>query len=346
MIAIETAMDRAMKRRTVRAAIVATYLLMGCWASVPAFAEPLQKLSVIVFPGGFNWPIWVAQERGEFAKGGIEVTLTNTPNSVFQLTNLIDGKFDIAVTAIDNVIAYAEGQGEVPLAAVPDLFAFMGGDNGLLSLASVPEVKTYADLKGRTLSVDAMTTGYAFVLFDMLRRHGLNRGDYRVEKAGGVLARWQALQARQHDATMLLTPFDLLARAAGFNILDYAIDVYDHYQGSVGATRRAYARDHAASLIAYIRGYLAGLAWLRDPGNAEAAVGILRKNLPQMSPSLAQQSYAVLVGPRGFAPRAQIDLAGVGTALELRSRYGEPRIALTDPAKYYDPQYYQAALSN
>src|SRR5439155_13898150 len=30
-------------------------------------------LSVIVFPGGFNWPIWAAQEQGYFARGGVEV---------------------------------------------------------------------------------------------------------------------------------------------------------------------------------------------------------------------------------------------------------------------------------
>ena len=136
---------------------------------------------------------------------------------------------------------------------------------------------------------------------------------------------------------MLLTPFDLLAKAAGFNVLAYAIDVYGHYQGPVGATRRANARDHRTALIGYIRGYLAGLDWLFDPGNAEAAAALLRKNLPQMSPSLAQPSYSV---------RAQIDLAGVRTVLELRRRYGKPRRVLADPAKYYDPQYYQAALSN
>src|SRR5215469_335612 len=332
-----------------RGALAITLLLIACWAWVlwllPASAQSLQTVSVIVFPGGFNWPIWVAQEHGYFAKSGVEVTLTNTPNSVFQVTNLMEGKFEIAVTAIDNVIAYVEGQGEVPLAG-PDLFAFMGGDNGLLSLTSVPEVKSYADLKGRTLSVDAMTTGYAFVLFDMLHRHGLNPGDYRVEKAGGVLARWQALQARRHDATMLLTPFDLLAKAAGFNVLEYAIDVYGHYQGLVGATRRAYARDHPSALIGYIRGYLAGLAWLYDPHNGEAATALLRNYTPQMSPSLAQQSYAALDNPRGFAPRAQIDLAGVRTVLDLRSRYGEPRRVLADPARYYDPQYYQAALTD
>jgi ABC-type nitrate/sulfonate/bicarbonate transport system substrate-binding protein len=88
---------------------VTAHVLFAWWTWVlsllPAAAQSLQTLSVIVFPGGFNWPIWVAQEYGYFAKSGVAVTLTNTPNSVFQLTNLIDGKFDIAVTAIDNVIA-------------------------------------------------------------------------------------------------------------------------------------------------------------------------------------------------------------------------------------------------
>jgi ABC-type nitrate/sulfonate/bicarbonate transport system substrate-binding protein len=310
-----------------------------------ATAQNLSPVSVIVFPGGFNWPIWVAQEQNYFAKGGIEVKLTPTPGSVFQLTNLIEGKFDIGMTAIDNVIAYMEGQGEAPVATTPDIFAFMGGDNGLLSLAVVPDVKTYSDLKGRTLSVDAMTTGYAFVLFDLLRRNGLDMGDYKVEKAGGVLARWEALKEKKHDGTMLLAPFDILAKSAGFNILQYAIDVYGHYQGLVGAARRGWAKDNAPKLDGYIRGYLAGLAWLSDPANKEAAIAVLRKNLPQMSPELAAQSYGVLINPRGFSPRAQIDLDGVKTVLELRSRYGEPKKALGDPAKYYDPQYYEAALS-
>src|SRR3954471_6470677 len=111
-----------------------------------AAAQSLEPVSVIVFPGGFNWPIWVAQEKGYFAKRGIEVKLTPTPNSVFQLTNLIEGKFDIGVTAIDNVIAYMEGQGEASVSSQPDLVVFMGGDNGLLSLAVLPEIKTYQDL--------------------------------------------------------------------------------------------------------------------------------------------------------------------------------------------------------
>src|SRR5438105_2616489 len=131
--------------------------LAGCAAPPPA---PPKTVNLIVFPGGFNWPIWVAQEKGLFATNKVAVKITPTPNSVFQLTNLIDGKFDIAMTAIDNLVAYDEGQGEAPVSTQPDLIAFMGGDSGFLSLVTVPEVKTYADLKGKELSVDARTTGY------------------------------------------------------------------------------------------------------------------------------------------------------------------------------------------
>jgi ABC-type nitrate/sulfonate/bicarbonate transport system substrate-binding protein len=176
---------------------VALTLLVGAPGSL---AQNLEPVSVIVFPGGFNWPIWAAEEKGYFAKGGIEVRLTPTPGSVFQLTGLIEGKFDIAETAIDNVIAYMEGQGEASVSVKPDLFVFMGGDSGLLSLTVLPEIKTYADLKGKTLSVDAMTTGYAFVLFDLLKRNGLSSGDYNLVRAGGVLERWEGLRNRRHAA--------------------------------------------------------------------------------------------------------------------------------------------------
>ncbi len=306
-------------------------------------ASELQPVSVIVFPGGFNWPIWVAQEKGYFAKGGIEVALTPTPNSVFQLTGLIDGRFDIAMTAIDNVIAYMEGQGEAKTESPPDLIVFMGGDNGFLSVVGVPGVKTVADLKGRTVSVDALTTGYAFVLLDLLKRGGLKPGDFKIEKAGGVLARWEALKEKKHDATMLITPFDIFAKLAGSNVLQYAIDMYGHYQGLTGAARREWAAKNPALVESYIRGYIAGVDFLRAPANKDAAVAILRKNLPQMAEQVALQCHAVMTGPAGFTPKAELDIEGVRRVLALRSEYGEPKKTMTDPTKYYRPDYYRAA---
>ena len=324
---------------------MALALATGGLATMPAptGAQALDTFSVIVFPGGFNWPIWVAQDKGSFAKGGLEVKLTPTPSSAFQLSNLIDGKFDIGHTAIDNVVAYMEGQGEAKVETKPDLVVFMGGDNGFLSLVTQPDVKSYNDLKGKTVSVDAMTTGYAFVLFDLLKRNGLTTADYKVERAGGVMGRWQALQETKHAGTMLISPFDILAKDKGFNVLQYAIDLYGSYQGLVGATRREWAQNNPKQLEAYVRGYLAGLNYLYDPKNKDEVIGILRKNQQQMSSQLASQTYDLLVGPKGFSRTAEVDVAGVRKVLELRSEYGQPEKALTDPLRYYDPQFYEAA---
>jgi ABC-type nitrate/sulfonate/bicarbonate transport system substrate-binding protein len=325
-----------------RALILIALFLGGCATQAPA---PPKAVNLIVFPGGFNWPIWVAQEKGFFARNGIEVKVTPTPNSVFQLTNLIAGKFDIAMTAIDNLIAYREGQGEEPVLG-PDLIAFMGGDNGFLRLVAVPEVQSYADLKGKTVSVDARTTGYAFVLFEMLERGGLQLDrDYNVVRAGGVLQRFLALMEKKHQATLLLSPFELQAEAKGFKRLGNAIDVLGHYQGLVGGARKSWADANREAVIGYIRAFSEAVDWLYDPRNKDEAIAIFRKNLPNVPEQGAQGAYSVLLAPSGgFQKKAQIDMEGVRTALRLRSKYGQPQKTLTDPGRYYDDSFYRAAM--
>jgi ABC-type nitrate/sulfonate/bicarbonate transport system substrate-binding protein len=330
--------------RTVATLIAAALaMLLGSCTSAPP-ARP-KAVSVIVFPGGFNWPIWVAQEKGLFERNGIEVKVTPTPSSVFQLTNLIDGKFDIAMTAIDNLIAYREGQGEVPKPG-PDLFAFMGCDNGFLRLVTVPEVKTFADLKGKELSVDALTTGYAFVLLEILERNGLQKDrDYQTPAAGGVLQRFQALMEKKHAGTLLLSPFEVQAEARGFNRLANAIDVLGRYQGLVGGARKAWAEQNRDAVVGYIRAFSDAVDWLYDPRNKDEAIAIFLKNLPSASPQAAQTAYKVLLSPTdGFQKKAKIDMEGVKTVLALRTKYGKPHKELTDPTLYYDPSFYDAAM--
>ena len=70
--------------RTIRffAGLIAL-LIASCAIAQPA---PPKTVNLIVFPGGFNWPIWVAQEKGLFAKNGIEVRLTPTVSSVSRIS--------------------------------------------------------------------------------------------------------------------------------------------------------------------------------------------------------------------------------------------------------------------
>ncbi|HEY8613508.1 MAG TPA: ABC transporter substrate-binding protein [Roseomonas sp.] len=321
---------------------------LGAALAAPAIrarAQALRPIELITFPGGFNWPIWAAMEKGFFARHGVAVNLTPTPNSVFQLTNLISGRFDMAVTAIDNVIAYTEGQGEASVQGTPDLVVVMGGDNGFLKLVTVPEVASFADLRGKDLSVDALTTGYAFVLRKLVELGGLKQEEVNYVRAGGVLQRFEALLEKRHAGTVLISPFEVLAEARGFRTLTDAAQMLGRYQGLVGATRRSWAEGHRAEMIGYIRGTVDALGWLYDPANRAEALTIIRKNVPNMSEQVAEASYRVLLHPaNGFERRAAIDVEGIRTVLSLRTQFGPGGPALTDPMKYLDLRYYREAV--
>ena len=297
----------------------------------------LPAVTVNVFPGGFNWGVYVAQDKGFFAEAGIAVEVQGTPNSVTQMTDFSLSRFDIAMTAVDNIVAYVEGQGEAPIGPQRDFMAVMGSDSGFLSLVASPTVAAIEDLAGKTLSVDAMTTGYAFVLYEIMRRHGLDkdRGDYEVVRAGGMVQRWTGLREGKHAATLLSAPYNIIAKNAGFTELVKATDVIGPYQGNVAAVRRPWAQENRSKVDAYIRAYRRAIAWLYEADNRSEAISILRHHLPQMPPEIAEASHRELLDPAGgFFKTCEIDRTGLDCVLELRGRYGLPRKQLSDPAKY------------
>ena len=306
---------------------------------------PHQDLAVVtvnVFPGGFNWGLYVGRDKGFFAEHGITIEMQGTPNSVTQMTDLSQGKFDIAMTAVDNIVAYVEGQGEAAIGPQSDFMAVMGSDSGFLSLVTSPSITAIEGLASKTLSVDAMTTGYAFVLYEIMRRNGLDqaKGDYGIVRAGGMVQRWNALAGGQHAATLLSAPYNIIAKNAGFTELAKATDVIGPYQGNVAAVRRSWARQNRPKVLGFIKAYRRSIAWLYEPVNRAEAIEILRRALPQMTGEIAQASYAELLDPaRGFFRHCDIDRAGLACVLQLRSRYGLPSRSLNDPERYCDLSY-------
>ena len=304
----------------------------------------MQTLRLVVFPGGFNWPVWVAQGRGFFEREGLRVDVTPTPGSVFQLSGLVEGRFDVAITLIDNVIAYRNGQGEAPVVG-PDLFAFMASDTRVLpTLVTQPAIRRYADLKGQTLSVDALTTGYAFVLLAMLEQGGLARSDFRLDSIGGAEQRYRAMQEGRHAGCLLNSPFERLLESQGLNLLDNAGDVVGRYQGQVGAARRAWAEAHPEALVGFIRAFLSAVEWLYDEANRDAAFALFREHVPGAAEDAPAVAARVLFdAQRGFPRDGAIDPAALAKVLELRRRYGVPSRELGTPADYYDPRYLKRA---
>jgi ABC-type nitrate/sulfonate/bicarbonate transport system substrate-binding protein len=320
------------------AVVTAAVLLTSAMATA-------QTIKVVAFASASNWPYWVAQEKGFFKKEGVEASLEITPNSVEMARNLNGGRYDLALTSIDNIVAYNEGQGEADLGGPTNFAALFGVDNGLLSLMAAPEVTSFADLKGKTLSVDALTTGFAFVLRELLARNSIAQNDVKMVRVGGGAQRLEALLKKEQDATILNTPLDLVAEARGFKRLARVRDVLGAYQGFVGAGRRDNADQKRKDLEAFIRAFHHAVAWLGDPANKEDAIALLMARMKGMERPGAERAYQVLLDPKeGIYRDLKIDREGVRTVLSLRSKYGEPRKELSDPGRYIDESYLANAL--
>lgn len=326
--------------RLVRSAAMAAATAVALAFGAGAHAQT--KIGMIGFGGASNLPVWLAIDNGLFRKEGLDVTIAVTRNSEEQFKDMMAGKYQIASTAIDNVIAYTEGQGPVKYDNF-DMFVFMGVHSGLNSVVSTGDIKTIRDFKGKTLGVDALATGYAFVLFDVLEKNGLLLDrDYKVVAVGGGQAREKALIEGRIAGAVLSAPSDLRVKAAGGNILADAAAQLGGYQGSAYAARRAWAKDHEKEIVSFIKAVTAAhdVIFTQKP----VAIAALKKRIRNLDDKNAEIIYGSLTtGAGGLNRKAEINEAGVATVLKLRGKYAEPKKTLTDSRKYYDLTYYRKA---
>ncbi len=306
-------------------------------AAPHALAQETTKLTVIVFPGMANLPVLAAISKGFFAKRKLEIDLKPTPNSDELRNGLAEGRYQIAHAGIDNSVALVEN-------AKSDSIIFIGGDSAFNSLIAQADIKSIADLKGKTVGVDAVNTAYAFQLYAMLKQKGLNKGDYTVKPIGGSLGRLNTIKSdKTIAATMLNVPFSLIAVQAGLKDLGTAVKALGPYQGTGGFVLRSWAQKNPDVMMRYTQAYIEGLRWAVDRKNKDEATALLVEKI-KLSPDIAAQAYAVLSNPvDGFAKDAKFDLAGFKNVLKLRvdSEGG----TLAAPEKYYDLTYYKKALA-
>ncbi len=305
----------------------------------------MPTVELIAFPGAQNLPIFAALEQGLFDKAGITLNMSTTPNSAYQAENLANGKFHIAGTAFDNVVAYVEGQGAVKIEPVPDFFAFMGATQIELAFIAQPDIKTYADVKGKVLAMDALYTGFAFVLYEMLAKAGLKKSDYKIEPVGATPVRWESVKAGKHAGTMTIEPFTSIARGQGFTVLDTSTKHYADYQGQAYVASRKWAAASPEALKGFIKGYLGGLAWTLAPENRQAATELLLSKMPEIQPRVAGAVMDSLLSPKsGLTPKAAMLPAGIDVVLDLRTRFGGGSTKLDQHARYVDLSYYKAVV--
>jgi ABC-type nitrate/sulfonate/bicarbonate transport system substrate-binding protein len=318
-----------------REAIIGAAVTAGA-AILSGRASAETRLTIMVFPGLSNLPLFAAQQRGFFAKRDLAVEIKYAPNSDEQRAGLADGRFQIVHSAADNAVALVE-------AAKVDAAIFIGGDDSFNHLFVAPGITSYADIKGKTVLVDAPNTAYAFQLYAMLKQHGLAKGDYTVKSVGGTTARLKGLQDGTGVAAMMSPPFSIRGAREGLKDMGSAVQALGAYQAGSGFVLRSWAQANQETLLRYLQAYIEGLRWALDPANKDAAIRLYvdHLHLPQ---DIAAQSYDIVARPAGgLAVDGAFDMDGFRNVLKLRAEFeGGPPLM---PEKYLDLTYYRKALA-
>lgn len=303
-------------------------------SGAPVVASAQTKLTVMVFQGINNLPLFAAQANGFFAKRGLEIDLKFSPNSEELRRGLAEGRLQIVHAASDNAVAMVE-------VANVDAVIVIGGDNGMNSLIAQPDVVSVADLRGKTVGVDAPNTAFAFQLYEILRQNGLNKEDYVVKSVGATARRFEAMQQdKTLSATMLYPPFSISAADAGLKNLGEAIKVIGPYQAFSGFVLRSWASANEETLVRYLAAYIEGQRFVLDPRNMAETVQLIADNL-KTTEDVALGSYEALRS--GLAKDAALDMEGFRNVLALRARFSGK--APQAPETYLDLSYYQKALA-
>ncbi len=305
-----------------------------------AAQNPMPMIRVIGLGGLL--PIAVARAHGTFAKYGVEVAAETAPNSDVLRSSLADGRADIAYGAVDNAVAMVESR-------AADVVIVLGGEGGTLNeLIAQPGIASIADLRGRTLLVDAPNTAYALQLKKILLANGILPGrDCELKPIGGTPQRLAAMREhKDYAATMLAPPSSVVAKHEGFVSLGSVQMLIGAYQGIGAFVRRQWARDHADTLERYLAGYLEAHRWLMDPANRDEVIELFAKDA-RVPREIAAEIYQLNIRtPGGYAKDARFDLGGFRNVLELRAKVeGQWGGAPPAPETYYDETYYRAALS-
>jgi ABC-type nitrate/sulfonate/bicarbonate transport system substrate-binding protein len=280
-----------------------------------------------------NWPMWVANAKGFFSDEGLDVQLTVTGESEHQL-DMVDAKeLDIFHQAADHFVREIEdGKNYVVIHTITR------AANDLLVR---PEYKTYEDLRGKTIALDNLQTGYWLMYKKVLQKYGLQPGDYNLAAdSGGPANRIKAVRENRAQFTYMNAPESVQAALEGFPILTNLSEHFPEFPASSIGARRDWAEANRATVVAYLRGYIRATEWLLDPANRDEAIRIAagigheQESLPGSLDTFVKNGmvrYGTL-SPEGFRQVGELLVEGgvIKSAGPMQ--------------KYADPSYQQAAM--
>lgn len=327
-------------RRVLSLCGVLSIILFAAGLALHGQQPALQKVRVVSIPAR-PLPVSVAMMQGSFARYGLAVQDEVAPSSDKLRGMMAADEADIAHVSVDNAVAMVD-------TGAADVVVVLGGETTLNELIAQPEIHSLAELRGKTLSVDATNTAYALQLRKMLRSVGLEAGrDYQMQPIGASPLRLKALhENREYAATVLGPPASLAAKHDGFVSLGPVEKFVGPSQSASAFVKRSWAQSHSDTLIRYLAAYVEGQRWLLDAANKAQVIELLQKEFKLPSPVAAEMYAGSMQGRAGYQKDARFDVNGFKNVLKLRAEIeGPPGAKSPAPEKYYDLSYYRKALA-
>ncbi|MEY2682428.1 MAG: ABC transporter permease [Betaproteobacteria bacterium] len=189
-----------------RSSLFKTAVLTAFCASVAVSAHAQETKLALGMSGwtGFA-PLTLADKAGIFKKHGLDVEIKMIPQKDRHLA-LASKSIQCAATTVETHVAWnANG---VPIVQIFQLDKSFGADG----IAVRANINKFADLKGKTISVDAPGTAPYFGLAWMLSKNGMSMKDVKTVTMSPQAAA-QAFVTGQNDAAMTYEPFLSTVRA-------------------------------------------------------------------------------------------------------------------------------------
>ena len=331
-------------------------------AATPLTAKaPAQPVTLQI--GGFSASpvIAMAQRHGFFADEKLTVVENRTPSSPVIFQKLRDGEWPVILTQIDNVFNYRLNPSN-PLGGTFEPVAFFGTDWGNGASLMARPGYTADSIRGRNIIVDSPNSGFAFVLYGILRNAGLEKGvDYNVVVTGGTPGRYADLvkgytvkgtDTIRVAATILNAGYQFRAASAGMQTLGQIPDAASPFMGGSGVALRGWLDANPGVATRFIRAYAGAQAYVLDPANKAEVLAWLTADAAGNT-VVAEGTYGVLTTPGdGLIPDATIDAKGLLGTATLRNSFGgfdTPQNLdwLATPASgVYDLRYWHAATED
>jgi ABC-type nitrate/sulfonate/bicarbonate transport system substrate-binding protein len=212
-----------------------------------AQTEPLTEVQYVTGTASTGeWVTYVAERQGFFKAEGLHVNINyaGAPPAITQA--VATNAADFGHNGCDSwIVAVVHG---LPVKMIGTMFAVNS-----FSLLVSPDVKTWADLKGKTVMLGTKQDITAIVLAQLAAPHGLKLDDFSIAIGGNSTARYAALMSGNAQGAILAQPFDMLAQSKGMRLLASAIDTMKEWPLSAIAVNPTWAASHRTTVVKFMR---------------------------------------------------------------------------------------------